>query len=69
MNVMTTPSIALSADHPGVSDPVYLERRATIAAASQDRPPGSPPPFVTYTPVEDGVWQTVSALISRASSI
>ncbi len=55
--------IELPADHPGVSDPSYLERRSAIANASSDLPAGSPAPQISYTPVEDGVWATVSAAL------
>jgi len=50
----------LPADHPGVSDPVYLERRRAIAATSARQRGGEPPPRVEYSSVEDGVWSTVS---------
>jgi len=53
----------LAADHPGTSDPEYLERRAAIAAAATDHEPGAPPPTVAYTDVEDNVWMTVNAAL------
>jgi phenylalanine-4-hydroxylase len=42
---------------------VYLERRATIAAASQNHARGMRPATVEYTDVEHGVWRTVLAAL------
>lgn len=57
--------LELPADHPGVSDPVYVERRNHIADLSAGLELGVRPPLVDYTPVEDQVWSTVhSALTS-----
>jgi len=57
------PSFELAADHPGTSDPVYLERRAAIARAAHDHPSGAAPPTVAYTDVEDNVWMTVNSAL------
>ena len=54
---MITAPIDLPADHPGVTDPVYLERRATIAAASQNHTRGARPAMVEYSEVEHDVWR------------
>jgi phenylalanine-4-hydroxylase len=56
---MITAAIELPADHPGVTDPVYLERRATIAAVSASHVRGMRPAHVHYTDTEHGVWRTV----------
>ncbi len=53
-------AVALPADHPGISDEDYLERRAHIAAVGKEYRPGSPIPDVHYTAEEDQVWATVS---------
>jgi phenylalanine-4-hydroxylase len=60
---MKAPVFELTADHPGVSDPEYLARRATIASASEHQSPGATPPAVTYTRTEDDVWHTVSTAL------
>ncbi len=57
--------VELPAEHPGVGDPVYLARRAHIAAASRDQSPGRPPPLIDYSATEDGVWRTVSTELAR----
>jgi phenylalanine-4-hydroxylase len=63
----TDPSAAfeLPPDHPGVSDPEYLARRATIAEVGRRHERGSPIADVVYTPEEDGVWRTVSRELAR----
>ena len=53
-------SVLLGADHPGVNDPAYRERRNDIAALSVDWQPGDAVPVVDYTPVEHDVWRIVS---------
>ncbi len=53
-------AVALPADHPGVSDEEYLERRARIAEVGRRHRPGEPIPDVHYTSEEDEVWATVS---------
>jgi phenylalanine-4-hydroxylase len=55
--------IVLPDDHPGVSDPVYLDRRGSIAAASADHP--VVPPHIEYTSTEHDVWRTVSAALAE----
>jgi len=54
-------TVELAADHPGVSDPEYLARRATIAQVGRQYRSGQPIPDVSYTPEEDEVWRIVSA--------
>ena len=57
--------LELPTDHPGFSDPTYVERRNHIAQVSSDLPIGARPPIVEYTPTEHNVWSTVhSALTS-----
>ena len=51
--------LELPADHPGVSDPVYRERRAHIAAAAEHAPTGAPPARIEYSDTEHITWQTV----------
>ena len=51
----------LPADHPGVSDPAYRARRATIAEVGRTFRRGDPIPDVVYTPEEDEVWRVVSS--------
>ena len=53
-------TVHLAADHPGVADPEYRERRNAIAAAALDWRPGDPLPVIDYTDVEHGVWQVVT---------
>jgi phenylalanine-4-hydroxylase len=65
MATLAAPSpFALPANHPGVSDPAYLARRATIAEVGGRYVPGEPIPDVSYAPEEDDVWRTVSAELS-----
>ena len=57
--------LELPADHPGISDGEYIERRNHIAELSADLELGVRPPLVEYTPIENQVWSTVhSALTS-----
>ena len=54
------PTVAdLPTDHPGVSDPVYRERRSIIASAAAGAPAGSAPRRIDYTAAEDDTWHTV----------
>jgi len=54
------PTVAdLPTDHPGVSDPVYRERRSIIASAAAGAPAGSVPRRIDYTDAEDDTWHTV----------
>jgi phenylalanine-4-hydroxylase len=65
-NNSTPPSgVELPNDHPGVSDPAYIERRNLIASASADLLPGSPPPRIDYVETEHEVWATVSRALAR----
>ena len=53
-------TVELPADHPGVHDQDYLERRTRIAEVGARHRAGDPIPDVHYTPEEDQVWATVS---------
>ncbi|HEU5084072.1 MAG TPA: phenylalanine 4-monooxygenase [Acidimicrobiales bacterium] len=57
--------LTLPADHPGVSDDAYLQRRAHIAEVGRRHRPGDRIPDVHYTPEEDHVWATVSAELAE----
>lgn len=52
--------VELAADHPGVGDPAYRERRNTIAALALAWRPGEPVPRAAYTDEEHEVWRVVS---------
>ncbi len=52
--------VQLSADHPGVNDPVYRARRNAIAALALAWTPGTPVPHAEYTDEEHEVWREVS---------
>lgn len=52
-------TVHLAADHPGVADPAYRERRNAIAAAALAWTPGQPLPRIDYTEAEQEVWRTV----------
>ncbi len=52
--------VELGADHPGVGDPAYRERRNTIAALATAWAPGRPVPVAAYTEKEHEVWRVVS---------
>jgi phenylalanine-4-hydroxylase len=54
-----TVTVHLAADHPGVADPVYRERRNAIAAAALAWSPGDPVPRIEYTEAEHEVWRTI----------
>lgn len=54
-------TVHLGADHPGVHDLAYRERRNAIAAAALEWVPGSPPPTIDYTDDEHHVWEVVAA--------
>lgn len=60
--VMAT--VELSADHPGVADPVYRRRRDEIAAAARDLHPGQPAPVIDYTDDENATWATATAALA-----
>ncbi len=51
--------VQLSADHPGVNDPVYRARRNAIAALAMQWTPGEPVPHAEYTEEEQEVWRQV----------
>jgi phenylalanine-4-hydroxylase len=57
--VASAPSFALPADHPGVSDPAYRERRAAIAETGAAYRSGDPVPDVEYSEGEHALWATV----------
>ena len=52
--------VQLSADHPGVGDPVYRARRNSIAALALAWTPGDDIPHAQYTEDEQQVWRQVS---------
>jgi len=51
--------VQLSADHPGVGDPVYRARRNAIAALALAWTPGQDIPQAQYTQEEQDVWVQV----------
>jgi phenylalanine-4-hydroxylase len=51
--------VQLTADHPGVDDPVYRARRNAIAALALQWEPGQPVPHAEYTDEEQEVWRQV----------
>jgi phenylalanine-4-hydroxylase len=65
---MTTPVLELPTDHPGVSDPQYVERRNHIAELSTHAPMGARPPMVDYTTAENQVWSTVHSALAELHS-
>ena len=52
-------TVHLGADHPGVDDPVYRERRNALAALALEWRPGQPVPHAPYTAEEHEVWAVV----------
>ncbi len=52
--------VQLSADHPGVNDPVYRARRNAIAGLALAWEAGTPVPHAEYTDEEHEVWREVS---------
>ncbi len=56
--------LELPTDHPGCSDPEYVERRNHIADLSAATPIGSRPSLVDYTVIENEVWSTVNTALS-----
>ncbi len=57
--------VQLSADHPGVGDPVYRARRNAIAALALEWSPGEPVPHAEYTEAEHEVWREVGAELTE----
>jgi phenylalanine-4-hydroxylase len=57
--------VELAANHPGVADPVYRERRNAIAALALNHVPGRPIPEAAYTEREHEVW----ALVTRELAV
>ncbi|MEV7968879.1 phenylalanine 4-monooxygenase [Sphaerisporangium sp. NPDC088356] len=57
--------VELAANHPGVADPVYRERRNAIAALALNHTPGEPIPRAAYTEREHEVW----ALVTRELAV
>lgn len=53
-------SVQLGANHPGLNDPVYRQRRDVIATLANRWTPGAPAPEIDYTAEEDEVWRVVS---------
>ena len=62
--VRTTPdgraTVELGADHPGLHDPEYRERRDVLATLAHRWQPGEPAPEAPYTDAEHEVWRVVS---------
>jgi phenylalanine-4-hydroxylase len=54
-------TVHLGADHPGFHDPLYRERRNTIAAGALAWEAGKPVRHVDYSEAENEVWRLVSA--------
>jgi phenylalanine-4-hydroxylase len=48
--------VTLDPDHPGFRDPIYRQRRDTIATIARDHTSGEPVPHAPYTEAEHGVW-------------
>jgi phenylalanine-4-hydroxylase len=61
----SVPVFELPDDHPGVSDPAYLARRAAIAEVGRKHRRGQPIADVEYTSEEDAVWRLVSQELAR----
>jgi phenylalanine-4-hydroxylase len=57
--------VELGADHPGVGDAAYRERRNTIAALALGWTDEQPVPVATYTDEEHDVWRVVSAELAK----
>jgi len=62
---MVTPSEAtqleLEPGHPGIGDPVYVERRVRLfERCRRHRLEGLPPPIIDYTDEETRIWREVS---------
>ncbi len=55
--------VALDPDHPGFRDPVYRQRRDTIARIALDHRTGSPVAHAPYSDDEHAVWQQVRAAL------
>ncbi len=51
--------IELDPDHPGFRDPVYRQRRNTIARIALEYQPGTPVPKAPYIEEEHAVWKTI----------
>ncbi len=62
---MQSALLELPADHPGVSDPEYIERRNYIADASIRSGMGARAPRIDYTPTENQVWSTVHSALTE----
>jgi phenylalanine-4-hydroxylase len=61
----SVPVFELPDDHPGVSDPAYLARRAAIAEVGRKHRRGQAIADVEYTSEEDAVWRVVSQELAR----
>lgn len=51
--------LGAAAEHPGLSDPHYLQRRGAIAALAREHRVGEPSPRVEYSGTEERTWRTV----------
>lgn len=58
-------TVELSADHPGVADPVYRRRRDEIAEAAIGLRAGDEAPRIEYTASENETWATASRALSE----
>jgi len=57
--------MTLPADHPGLTDAAYCQRRAAIAEIGRRYRTGEAIPEVHYVPEEDEVWRVVSAELAE----
>jgi len=62
-------TVHLGADHPGVNDQVYRERRNAIAAVALGWQQGQPVPDIDYTEAEHEVWRRASSELHRLHEI
>ncbi len=51
--------LGAAAEHPGLSDPHYLQRRGALAALAREHRVGDPSPRVEYSEAEEQTWRTV----------
>jgi phenylalanine-4-hydroxylase len=56
-----TLSVQLGTGHPGFADPVYRQRRDSLATLASHWAPGDPLPHAAYTEAEHEVWRVVCA--------
>lgn len=58
--------VDLPADHPGVHDPQYRQRRDEIALLATKHHRGAPTPIVAYTDEEHALWKLVAGELATA---